>query len=140
MGLNLCWIQIPGMLSVWSETKAWNPCCINLRDQTLLSARAPPGSVQPGINSCVPAVSYGHRIQRWSCDVAPRQLYCCCGVFCLFQSPSQVLNGSPAAPQCSGLTGQAPAPQIPCFPAYSRLGLLHIGLQRLLKAPGRGRR
>lgn len=62
MGLNLCWIQIWGTLSVWLETKAWtgNPYCINLRDQTPLSARAPPGSVQPRINPLAQAVSYGY--------------------------------------------------------------------------------
>lgn len=73
IGLNLCWIQIRGTLSVWLETKAWtgNPYCINLRDQTPLSARAPPGRVQPGINPHAQAVSYGYRIQTWSCDTAP---------------------------------------------------------------------
>lgn len=83
MGLNLCWIQIRGTLSVWLETKAWtgNPYCINLRDQTPLSARAPPGSVQPGINPHAQAVSYGYRIQTWSCDMAQTALCCCCGVF-----------------------------------------------------------
>lgn len=60
MGLNLCWIQIRGTLSVWLETKAWNPYCINLRDQSPLSARASPGSLQPGINPCAQAVSYGY--------------------------------------------------------------------------------
>lgn len=133
MGLNLCWIQIRGTLSVWLETKAWpgNPCSINLRDQTPLSARAPPGSVQPGINPHAQAVNYGYRIQRWSCDMAPTLLCCCCGVFSL--SFSLALNGSPAGPQCSGITGQAPAPQIPSFTAHS-------GPQRPLKAPGKGRR
>lgn len=82
MGLNLCWIQIRGTLSVWLETKAWtkNPYCINLWDQTQLSARAPPGSVQPGINPRTQAVTYGYRIQRWSCDMAPTLLCFCCGV------------------------------------------------------------
>lgn len=144
MGHNLCWIQIRGTLSVWPETKAWtgNPYCINLRDQTPLSARAPPGSVQPGINPHAQAVSYGHRIQTWSCDMAPPLLHCCRAL-----SPSlplsflsMALNGSPSSPQCTGLTGQAPAPQIPSFPAHSGSGLLHTGPQRLLKAPGRGRR
>lgn len=76
MGLNLCWIQIRGTLSVWLETKAWtgNPYCINLRDQTPLSARAPPGSVQPGINRHAQAVTYGYRIQTWSHDVVPTLL------------------------------------------------------------------
>ena len=111
MGLNLCWIQIRGTLSVWLETKAWtgNPYCINLRDQTPLSASTPPGSVQPGINPHAQAVSYGYRIQTWSCDMAPALLRCCCALSLL----SLALNGSPAGPQCSGLTGQAPAPQIP---------------------------
>lgn len=76
MGLNLCWIQIRGTLSVWLETKDWprNPYCINLRVQTPLSARAPQGSVQPRINPHAQAVSYGYRIQKWSCDMAPTLL------------------------------------------------------------------
>lgn len=143
MGRNLCWIQIRGTLSVWLETKAWtgNPYCINLWDQTPLSARAPPGSVQPGINPHAQAVSYGYRIQTRSCDMAPTPLCCCC-VLSLAASLflSLALNGSPAGPQCTGLTGQAPAPQIPHFSAHSGSGLSHTGPQRLLKAPGRGRR
>ena len=140
MGLNLCWIQIRGTLSVWLETKAWtgNPYCINLRDQTPLSARAPPGRVQPGINPHAQAVSYGYRIQTWSCDTAPTPLCCFYVVFSF--SLSLALNGSPAGPQCNGLTGPAPAPQIPSSSAHSGSALLHKGPQRLLKAPGKGRR
>lgn len=119
MGLNLCWIQIRGTLSVWLETKAWtgNPYCINLRDQTPLSASAPPGSVRPGINPHAQAVSYGYRIQTWSCDMAPTLLCCCC----VLSRLSLALNGSPAGPQCSGLTGQAPTPQIPQPPCPFRV-------------------
>lgn len=75
-----------GVVSVWLETKAWtgNPCCINLQDQTPLSARAPPGSVQPGINPHAQAVSYGHRIQTQSCDMAPTPLCCCSASLSLF--------------------------------------------------------
>lgn len=111
------------MLNVWLETKAWNPDCINLRDQSLLSARAPPGSVQPGINSCVPEVSYGYRIQRWSCDMALTALCCCCAVFAPSFSFSLALNRSPTGPQRSGL-GQAPAPLVPSLPSYSKVGSL----------------
>lgn len=122
MGLNLCWIQIRGTLSVWLETKAWNPYCINLRDQSPLSARASPGSVQPGINPCAQAVSYGYWIQRWSCDMA-RTLLCCS--LCLSLSLSLWhLMESPAGPQCNRQAGQAPVPQITSLPAYSKVGSL----------------
>lgn len=124
MGLNLCWIQIRGTLSVWLETKGQtgNPYCINLRDQTPLSARAPPGSVQPGINPCAQAVTYGRRIQTWPCDVAPTLLF-----------PSLLLSlalwhlmGSPAGPHCSRLTGQATDPRL--FPPVQ--GLFSCGGRR----------
>lgn len=129
-----------GDVKCLARDKGLDPYCINLRDQTPLSARAPPGSVQPGINLHAQAVSYGCRIQTWSCDMAPIILCCCCGVFSVSLSLSQALNGGPVGPQCSRLTGQTPAPQIPSFLAHSGSGLLHTGPQRLLKAPGRGRR
>lgn len=44
-----------------------------------------------------------------------------CSAVAVVCSLSLALNGSPAGPQCSGLTEQAPAPQIPCFPAHSRV-------------------
>lgn len=132
MGFNLCWIQIRRMLSVWLETKAWtgNPYCINLRDQTPLSASFPPGSVRPGINPCAQAVSYGYRIQRWSCDMAPTPLCCCCGEF-LFSLSLRVWH----------LMGvRLPLPRSPASLPIPGLGLLNTGPQRLLEAPGRGRR
>lgn len=88
MGLNLCWVQIRATLSVWLQTKRGctaNPYCINLKDQTPLSAseRLLRGASGTGINlpALVQAVTYDRRIQTWPCDVAAA-LLCLSGSRC----------------------------------------------------------
>lgn len=80
---------------------------INPRAQTPLSARAPPGSVRPGINPHAQALTYGYRIQTRSCDRRPTPL-CRGGILSFFLPLSHV------GPQYSRLTGLAHAPQLPC--------------------------
>lgn len=84
-----------------------NPCCINPRAQTPLSARASPGSVQAGINPHAQAMTYVYRIQTRSCDRRPAPL-CWGGILSFFLPLSHV------GPRYSKLTGPAHAPQLPC--------------------------
>lgn len=128
MGLNLCWLQIQGMLSVWLETKHYtgNPYCIKVK---LRCARPPQGSVQPGINPNAQAVTYGYRIQTWPCDMTPMP-FCCFWVLSLSYAHWEICW--PTVQQ----TKHAPAPLL-LYPFW--VSCLR-GPQRLLKAPGRGRR
>lgn len=109
------WRQRPGIPIelIWRIKVRWVP--------RLLMGVSSLGSI-PVYRQWVMATGY----KRWSCDVAPTQLCCCCVVLYLSFSflPSLALNGSPAGPKCSRLTGLAPAPQIPGYPALSKLGSL----------------
>lgn len=110
-----------------------NPCCINPRAQTPRSARAPPGSVRAGINPRAQALTYGYGIQTRSCDWRPTPL-CRGGIlsfFLFFLSPTS--RCWPTVEQVNRAGSCPPAP-------LHLQGLLHGWSQRLLKAPGRGRR
>lgn len=100
-----------------------NPCCINPRAQTPLSARAPPGSVQAEINPHAQALTYGYRIQTWSCDRRLR-LYSLF-LFLTFSCWPTVQQANRAGS---------------CSPAILPIQGLLNGRWQILKAPGRGRR
>lgn len=102
------WRQRPGIpiALIWGIKLHWVPGLL-LGVSSLRSI--------PAHKQWVMATEYkgGHVTWHQHCSVLPLPL-----------SLSLALNGSPAGPQYSELTWKAPAPQIPSFPAHSRVGSL----------------
>lgn len=106
-----------------------NPCCINPRAQTPLSARAPPGSVLAGINP--PCTG----IDLWLQNTNMVMWQGANTTLLRWDSPffSSTFLCWPTVQQANRA--------VSCSLATLHLqGLSHGRLQRLLKAPGRGRR